>query len=266
MGKVVCKKCGIGMDTVTKNGLCEDCAKKRKKLIIKGMAFTAVVGAGVTAGVVYVKKNPEIIDDFKKAFSKVPSLFKREELPAADAVPAAIDLMEEMDKVNYLTDIDLKKIDMAYKRGVFDKSMIKRQRGMWESGYSTVDEFLRTWGATDIIDFFPKWKDSVGDITREQFEDIVMKAAKNVPDIKDVKVLGDQIQLTIKSKSGKSTWNAFLNFFDKNGNLSLNCECCGGYPGGNVPRFFADEIRKQMKYLIETQMERFQLFDHLRTE
>lgn len=255
MGKIVCKKCGIEMDTVTKNGLCEDCAKKRKKLIIKGIVFTTAISAGVTAGMVYVKKNPEIIDDLKEAFGKVPSLFKREELPVADAVPVAIDLIEEVDKVNYLTDIDQKKIDMAYKRGVFDKWMIKRQMGMWESGYSTVDELLRAWGATDIIDSFPKWKDRVGNLTREQFEDVVMKAAEKVSDVKDVKVLGDQIQLTVKSKSGKSTWNAFLNFFDENGNLSLNCECCGGYPGGNVPKFFAEEIRKQMKYLIETQME-----------
>ena len=159
------------------------------------------------------------------------------------------------EEVNYLTDIDQKKIDMAYKKGVFNRWMIKREKGMWKSGYSTVDDFLRMWQATDIIDSFPKWKDKVGSLTREQFEDIVMKAAKNVSNVNDVKMLGDQIQLTVKSKSGKSTWNAFLNFFDENGNLSLNCECCGGYPGGNVPKFFADEIRKQMKYLIETQME-----------
>ena len=152
-----------------------------------------------------------------------------------------------------MTDIDQKKIDMAYKKGIFDKWMIKRQKGLWESEHSTVDELLRIWGATDIIDSFPKWKDKVGDITKEQFEDIVMRAAENVSDVKDVKVFGDQIQLTVKSKSGKSAWNVFLNFFDENGKLSLDCECCGGYPGGNVPKFFADEIRRQMKYLIETQ-------------
>ena len=47
MGKIVCKKCGIEMDEATKNGLCENCAKKRKKMIIKGMAFTAAIGAGI---------------------------------------------------------------------------------------------------------------------------------------------------------------------------------------------------------------------------
>ncbi len=254
MSKIVCKKCRIKMNALTKTGLCEDCTKKRKIRIIKGMVFTAVIGAGITAGIVYVKKNPEIMDDLKETFGKVPSLFKRKELSVADTIPVAIDLIEEVDEVNYLTDIDQKKIDMAYEKGVFDKGMIKRQRGRWESGDSTVDEFLRTWGATDIIDSFPKWKDKVGNLTREQFEDIVMKAAQKVSDVNDVKVLGEHIQLTVKSKSGKSTWNTFLNFFDENGNLSLNCECCGGYPEGNVPKFFADEIRRQMKYLIETQM------------
>ena len=254
MRKIICKKCGTEMDATTKNGLCENCAKRRKKLIIKGMAFTAAVSAGV-AGVVYVKKNPEIIDELKETFSKVPSLFKREQLPVAEAVAEEIALPEDVKRVNYLTDIDQKKIDMAYEKRIFDKWMIKRQRGLWESGHSTVDELLRVWGADDIIDAFPKWKERVGDITKDQFEDIVMRAAENVSDVKDVKVLGDRIQLTVKSKSGKSVWNAFLNFFDEDGKLSLNCECCGGYPGGNVPKFFADEVRRQMKYLIETQME-----------
>ena len=254
MGKIVCKKSGIEMDEATKNGLCENCAKKRKKMIIKGMAFTAAIGAGI-AGIVYVKKNPEMIDDLKETFNKVPSLFKRESLPIVETAPEKTDLPEDVRVINYLTDIDQKKIDMAYKKGIFDKWMIKRQKGLWESEHSTVDELLRIWGATDIIDSFPKWKDKVGDITKEQFEDIVMRAAENVSDVKDVKVFGDQIQLTVKSKSGKSAWNVFLNFFDENGKLSLDCECCGGYPGGNVPKFFADEIRRQMKYLIETQME-----------
>ena len=244
---------GCGRSTATKNGLCENCAKRRKKLIIKGMAFTAAVSAGV-AGIVYVKKNPKIIDELKEMFSKVPSLFKREQLPVAEAVLEEIVLPEDVKAVNYLTDIDQKKIDMAYEKRIFDRWMIKRQMGLWESGHSTVDELLRVWGATDIIDAFPKWKDKVADITKEQFEDIVMKAAENVSDVKDVKVLGDQIQLTVRSKSGKSAWNAFLNFFDEDGKLSLNCECCGGYQGGNVPKFFADEVRRQMKYLIETQM------------
>lgn len=255
MSKIVCKKCGIGMNTVTRNGFCEDCAKKRKMRIIKGMVFTVAIGMGVTAGIVYVKKNPEKVDDLRETFNKVPSLFKWEQIPIAEVVSKEMDMSEDVSAVNYLTDIDQKKIDMAYKRGIFDKWMIKRQKGLWESGYSTVDELLRIWGATDIIDSFPKWKDQIGDITKEQFEDIVTKAAENVSDVKDVKVLGNQIQLTVKSKSGKSAWNVFLNFFDENGKLSLNCECCGGYPGGNVPKFFADEIRKQMKYLIETQME-----------
>ena len=173
MGKIVCKKCGTEMDTATKNGLCEDCAKRRKKLIIKGMAFTAAVGAGV-AGIVYVKKNPEIIDELKETFSKVPSLFKQEQLPVAEAVSEEIVLPKDVKTVNYLTDIDQKKIDMAYKRGIFDKWMIKRQTGLWKAGDSTVDELLRIWEATDIIDSFPKWKDRVGDITKEQFEDIVL--------------------------------------------------------------------------------------------
>lgn len=254
MGKIVCKKCGMEMNTTAKNDLCDCCAKKRKMRIIKGMVFAATIGAGVTAGIVYVKKNPEIMGDLKETFGKTPSLYKQEELPIADTESVAIDLMEKVDKVNYLTDIDQKKIDMAYKKGVLDKWMIKRQKGMWESGYSTVDDLLRIWGATDIIDSFPKWKDKVGDLTREQFEDIVMKAAEKVSNVNDVKVIGEQIQLTVKSQSGKSAWNTFLNFFDENGSLSLNCECCGGYPGGKVPKFFADEVRRQMKYLIETQM------------
>lgn len=249
MEKIVCKKCGTEMDAATKNGLCENCAKRRKKLIIMGMTFTVAV-----AGIVYVKKNPKIIDELKEMFSKVPSLFKREQLPVTEDVLEEIVLPEDVKAVNYLTDIDQKKIDIAYEKGIFDRWMIKRQMGLWESGYSTVDELLRVRGATDIIDAFPKWKDKVADITKEQFEDMVMKAAENVSDVKDVKVLGDQIQLTVRSKSGKSAWNAFLNFFDEDGKLSLNCECCGGYQGGNVPKFFADEVRRQMKYLIETQM------------
>lgn len=182
--------------------------RKKKKMIIKGMAFTAAIGAGI-AGIVYVKKNPEMIDDLKETFNKVPSLFKRESLPIVETAPEKTDLPEDVRVINYLTDIDQKKIDMAYKKGIFDKWMIKRQKGLWESEHSTVDELLRIWGATDIIDSFPKWKDKVGDITKEQFEDIVMRAAENVSDVKDVKVFGDQIQLTVKSKSGKSAWNVF---------------------------------------------------------
>lgn len=277
-----CSKCGCELKEETENGLCEECSKKRRKKIKNTAVFLVGSTAVVIGSIVYIKNNPEAFEELKSSIRKIPSFLKdsRKEVkllgkgketfakmplllkkghkkeiatPNPIAPPSLSSPTVSKDYPNYLTDIDQKKIDMALEKGIFDKNVVKRGKPGWEYGFTTVDELLRAWGATDIIDSFPKWRDHTDTISREQFKEIIKKAAENVPRIKDAELCGDNIHITVKSSSGKTSWGASLNFFDENGMLTSKCQISSDYPEGNAPRFFADEIRKQMKLYIETQ-------------
>lgn len=61
MEKKTCKRCGTEFFSDKKGSLCRDC-KKRRNLIIGGTAVGAIAIAG---GVIYLKKNPEKLDQIK---------------------------------------------------------------------------------------------------------------------------------------------------------------------------------------------------------
>lgn len=261
MREFYCSKCGSKMDYKTKNGLCENCARKRKNAIIKGVAIGVCAAIGVAAGVIIVKRKPDAINNLLEQFNNNSLQFKTGQ---KQKQKTCLDVKQKTETINssitknprnYLTSIDQKKIERALQSQVFNNNMIKRGMPSWEGGYSTVDELLRVWGANDIIESFPKWREHVSDLSQDQFQEVVKRAAQNAPNIQDAKIYGKDIQLSVKSKSGKTSWNAFLNFFDETGKLSADCNYWGGYSNGKAPRFFADEIRKQMKYMIETQLD-----------
>ena len=257
MEQVLCKKCGAEIESETNNDLCEECSRKKRKKVIAGVVIgTVVVTAGAVATVMYIKKHPEKIESLKNTFPRIPLLLKEKacskRLKGVSEV--ATNVIKTEAPSSYLTAIDQEKIDMALQKGIFNKNMVKRSKFSWEKGFSTVDDLLHSWGANSVIDSYPRWKDHVRELDRTQFEKIVKAAVNRVSGVKDAKICGDLVELSIDSKSGKTSWTAILNFYDEAGNLSPDCQYSGTYYSGNVPRFLINEIRKQMKYIVETQI------------
>lgn len=254
---MICKKCGKEYNASDKNELCPDCQRASKKTIASILGASLAI-AGTVAGAVYIKKNPETLEKIKELFQDIPALFERGTKAVADSaenmISATADIASNV-KTNYLTALDQKKLDLARREGILPDYVINNAKYELEHGFRTVDELLATWKGKTISETFPDWHNRVSELTMDQFEEIVKRAAESVSKVKDVKILDHEIMIDVESGSGKSSWPAFINFFTDNGKLSSNCEYSQTYSNANVPSSFIEAVIREMKYFIETQMD-----------
>ena len=72
--------------------------------------------------------------------------------------------------------------------------------------------------------------------------------------VKSVKRVGKWLEVTFKSRSGKSTWKSFFDFHDAAEIVSSSCSYDARYPYAVANGHFVDEVRKFMKQDIENKL------------
>lgn len=246
MDTKLCKKCGTELPTDYEKELCTDC--KKKKIIKTSLAVGTVVIAGVIGGKIYINKHPETLAKMKETFKTVPSIINKPTISQTISDTAEI---VQNEKKNFLSKIDVQKIEKAQAEGVLTKQTTKKLKTGWEMGLDSVDNYLGTWHAEHIIEAFPRWTEQVKNISRPELENILNEVKDDVPAIKDIKMFNETIEVTFKSNSGKTCWTALFNFFNEKGELTTDCNITTPYKEAGVQLSFLKSVRKHMKYLIE---------------
>lgn len=241
-----CKKCRTELPTDYEKDLCKDC--KKIKIIKTSIVVGTVVIAGVIGGKIYINKHPGTLAKMKETFKTVPSIINKPTIgqTASDTVEIV-----QNEKKNFLSKIDVKKIEKAQSEGILTKQTTKKLKTGWKMGLDSVDNYLSTWHAEHIIDAFPRWTEQVKNISRPELENILNEAKDDVPAIKDIKMFNETIEVTFRSNSGKTCWTALFNFFNEKGELTTDCNITTPYKEAGVQLSFLKSVRKHMKYLIE---------------
>ncbi len=246
MDKKICVKCGKELPSDHSDKICEECKVKKNKLV-KNIVIGGTTIVSVVAGCVFLKSRPNILADLSKSFKKFPVK------PSADVAQLGTQVGNAVksESKNWMSKTDMLKLDNALAEGLVTKGMIQSCKFEFEKGLMLVDDFLKMWSADIVSSKFPSWREKVKDIPVAKFVDILNDAGEEIPQVVDVKFLGDIAQVTFKSKAGKTNWNAFFNFFNDAGELTANCVCNAPYDNANVLRDFICSVVKRLKDFVE---------------
>lgn len=85
-------------------------------------------------------------------------------------------------------------------------------------------------------------------ISESEFNEIIGSVADNMREVSDYSIYGLSVEVTFKSNSGKSSWNAFFNF-DKD-EIEGNLRCNSPYPEASVLRVFGDNVLDRINDLL----------------
>ena len=246
MESKLCKKCGIELPTDYEKDLCKVC--KKKKIIKTSLALGTVVVVGMIGGKIYINKHPEALAQMKELFKSVPSVIHKPTIN--ETVSDTVEIVQK-EKKNFLSKIDVQKIEKAQAEGILTKQTTKKLKTGWEMGLDSVDNYLGVWNAEHIINAFPRWTEQVKNISRPELENILNDVKDDVPSIKDIKMFNETIEVTFKSNSGKTCWTALFNFFNEKGELTTDCNIINPYKEAGVQLSFLKSVKKHMKHLIE---------------
>lgn len=235
---------------------CDAASRRKKKIKIIGGIGLGVLGMGATAyfGGKYVKANPEKIAGMTKMFRKIPAKEIRQTIGTAGK--EAAETVHEVGKeaaetvTDWMTNTDKKKL--AHVReylpeglgdGIIEGSMYQLQ-----NGYTTVDQFAKEWGAAKALRGFKKWWKNIDNISDSEIARAIEEAAKETYGVDAVKVFDKAAEIRVRSNSGKSHWNAFLDFKKLRDGVT---EYSSPYDNSSVMRAFYRNVMKRLKYIAE---------------
>ncbi|MFL0167554.1 MULTISPECIES: hypothetical protein [Clostridium] len=243
MEKKVCQKCSNELSDDYTKKLCEECKVKRdnlvKNVVIGGVAAAAIVAIGL-----FCKSRSNAISDLAKSAKKIP-------IKRSTDVIHNVGKTAETESKNWLTKIDKFKLERALAEGKITDGILKSAKYELENGFVLVDDFLKVWSADSIISEFPNWCDKVKGVSGVQFADILKDAAKETPDVVNIDVFDKAVQVTFRSNSGKTKWNAFWNFENATGELTDKFVCNAPYNNAAVLRQFSRNVLKRLKNIVE---------------
>lgn len=243
MENKVCQKCGNELpDDYTKK-LCEECKAKRDNLVKNIVIGGATVAGIVTIGL-YCKSRSNAISDLANAAKKIP-------IKRSTEVIHQVSKTVETESMNWLTKTDRLKLERALAEGKITERMLKSAKYELEKGLVLVDDFLKGWSADSIINEFPNWHDKVKGVSGVQFADILKDAAKETPDVVRIDVFDKAVEVTFRSNSGKTKWNAFWNFENAAGEMTDKFVCNAPCDNAAVLRQFSHNVLKRIKNIVE---------------
>lgn len=238
-----CKKCGNELPNEYKKDTCEECIRKRNKKLKIGLGV-AIGSALVVVSVVVLKSNKKDIQNYVNQLKKEETL---------NQITNTVVENKINNSKNYLTPLDKIKLEKAIEDGILPADVYKRAKAGIEFGHQTADEVIAPWAYnSNFLEQFSSWTEKIGEITDIEFQDAVIEAAQNTEGVGDLRITGNEIFFSVKSNSKRSKWFAVFNCADDNGNLSTNFSGSCPYPEAKVPRSFAKNILKELKYCVET--------------
>ncbi|MDX9871567.1 MAG: hypothetical protein RBT41_03985 [Clostridia bacterium] len=243
MEKKVCQKCGNELPGDYTEKLCEECKTKRDNLV-KNIVIGGVTAAGIVAIGLFCKSRSNAISDLAKTAKKIP-------IKRSTEVIHQVGKTVKTESKNWLTKTDKLKLERALAEGKITEGMLKSAKYELEKGLMLVDEFLKGWSADSIINEFPNWRDKVKGVSGDQFADILKDAAKDTPDVVSTDVFDKAVEVTFRSNSGKTKWNAFWNFENAAGELTDKFVCNAPYNNAAVLRQFSRNVLKRLKNIAE---------------
>ena len=239
-----CKKCGVKLPNNYEKDVCEDCRKKRNRKLLIGAGIA--IGSALTIGsIVFFKSNK----------SEIETIIKQLKCHSKPTIEYATERISEQlsssNSKNYLTPIDKVKLDRAIDEGILPLYVYKRAKTSIEMGLQTADQVIAPWGP-EFLKQFDRWENHLDKITDSEFVSAVTEAARKTSGIEDVKIYGKDVSFLVRKKKKKSTWPALFEYADDAGKLNSVAIASYQYADAKTPRFFAENIQKELKYIIET--------------